>query len=86
MLPGIELGRMPAIDHRIDQCVKRAPASALLAFVGTRQAAIFFTKQYLFALMAALYLSDDSGTFHRPAPSLVCLSCFEPVFPSPARR
>ena len=86
MLPGVEPGGMPAIDHWIDQCVKRVPAPALVAFVWTRQAAILFTKQYLLALMAALDLADDGGTFHRQAPSLVCFPWFGPVFKSPAHR
>ena len=69
MPPGIELGSDPTVFHRIDQCIESTAASALLAFVGTCQGAILFAEQNLFALMAAIDLSDDGSTFHLNAPS-----------------
>jgi hypothetical protein len=69
MLPGIEPGPDPAVFHRVDHRIERAAASALLAFVWTCECTIFFAKQYLPALMAALDRSDDGCTFHLNAPS-----------------
>lgn len=71
MLPGVEPGPDPTVFHRVDQRIERVAASVLLALVRTCQGAIFFAKQYLLALMAALDRSDDGGTFHLDAPSLV---------------
>jgi hypothetical protein len=69
MLPGVEPGPDPAVFHRVDHRIERAAASALLAFVWTCECTIFFAKQYLLALMAALDRSDDGCTFHLNAPS-----------------
>lgn len=69
MLPGVEAWPDPTVFHGVDQRIERATASALLAFVWTCQGTIFFAKQYLLALMAALDRSDDGGTFHLDAPS-----------------
>ena len=78
MLPGVELGADPSVFHRVDQRVERAAASALLAFVGTCQRAVFFAKQYLLALMTALDRSDDGCSFHLDAPSKLSMCLFEP--------
>jgi hypothetical protein len=48
----------------------------LPAFVGTCQTAIFFTEENLFALMAALDLSDEVRTVHLNAPSFSVLYRF----------
>jgi hypothetical protein len=71
MLPGVEPGPDPTVFHRVDQRIERTAAPALPALVGTCQRTIFFAKQYLLALMAALDRSDDGCTFHLDAPSWV---------------
>ena len=73
MLPGIEPRVNTTIFHGVNQCIERTSASALLAFVGTCQTAIFFAEENLFALLAALDISDEIRTVHLSAPSFSVL-------------
>jgi hypothetical protein len=86
MLPGVEAGPDPTVFHRVDHRIERAAASTLLAFVWTCQCTIFFAKQYLPALMAALDRSDDRFTFHLKAPSLLSYVLVRAGIMDPALR